>query len=169
MIFGKLNGAGTLNYNPWIKLNVNASPSTINTTETSTITADLTKNSNNEDTTTIYPGKYVPNGITTTFAGDSLGSINPVSATTENGKATTTFTAGNTSGTSHPSATVDNSGAITTNVIINQEAIADVGVVKSFQDTSWNTITTANLGDVIYSTIQVTQQRPINRHRRINK
>ena len=89
----KSSALGTLNYNPWIVLNVNASPSTINTGQTSTITADLTKNSNNEDTTTLYPGKYVPDGITANFSSDSKGSVNPTSNTSTNGKANTTFTA----------------------------------------------------------------------------
>jgi len=34
-------GNGTLNYYPWLVLNINASPSTINTDQTSTITADV--------------------------------------------------------------------------------------------------------------------------------
>ena len=62
---------GILSYNPWIVLNINASPNSINTGQTSTITADLTKNSNNEDTTLIYPGKYVPDGITANFSSDT--------------------------------------------------------------------------------------------------
>ena len=120
---------GNLSYNPWIVLNINATPNTILTGQTSTITADLTKNSNNEDTTTIYPGKYVPNGITTAFAGDALGTVNPLTANTLNGKATTTFT-GNSPGISTVSATVD-AQTVNTDVTINTPT-ADIDVTKNF-------------------------------------
>ncbi len=42
-------GNGTLNYTPWLVLNINASPSTINAGETSTITADVYHDSEGGD------------------------------------------------------------------------------------------------------------------------
>ena len=108
---------GTLTYNPWIVLNVNASPTTINTGQTSTITAGLTLNSNGQDTTTLYPGKFVPNGIPANFSSDALGNVNPLDSTTTNGASTTTFT-GNSAGVSNVSATVD-AQTVATTVTIN--------------------------------------------------
>lgn len=45
-------GNGTLNYTPWLILNINASPSTINAGETSTITADVYHDSEGGDHST---------------------------------------------------------------------------------------------------------------------
>lgn len=104
--------AGTITYNPWIQLTASANPATIYTGGKSTITADLTFNSNAQDTTLLYPGKYVPNGITATFSPDTMGIVNPTSSFTNNGKATTTFTADYFSGLSTITVMVDGMDAI---------------------------------------------------------
>src|SRR5262249_49480836 len=67
------------------------------------LTADLTRNSNNADTSN---SGTVPNGIPVTFGG-TLGTPNPTSTTTTSGKATSVFTAGATPGTGTATATVD--------------------------------------------------------------
>ena len=107
---------GTVTYDPWIILNINANPSSISTVSSSTITADLTKNSNNQDTSILYPGQYLPDGIPVNFSSDSLGSVNPSTNTTTNGLASTTFNSGNLPGNSVVSTTVD---AQTVSGIIN--------------------------------------------------
>ena len=117
---------GIFSYNPWLILSISANPTSILTGGNSIITADLTKNSNNEDTTTIYPGKYVPNGITANFSSDALGSVNPTTITTSNGKAITTFT-GNTPGISTVSAIVD-AQTVTTDVTINNPPIIPTAI-----------------------------------------
>ena len=63
-----------INCNPWIVLKSTSSKNTLNSLETSTITADLTHNSNGED---ISPLGHIPDGIVTKITSDSLGKINP--------------------------------------------------------------------------------------------
>ena len=98
---------GTVTYDPWIVLNINANPSSISTGSSSIISADLTKNSNNQDTSILYPGQYLPDGILVNFSSDSLGSVNPGLNNTTNGMVGTTFNSGNLVGSSIVSATVD--------------------------------------------------------------
>jgi peptidoglycan/xylan/chitin deacetylase (PgdA/CDA1 family)/methionine-rich copper-binding protein CopC len=87
-----------INCNPWIVLNSTTSKNTLNSLETSTITADLTHNSNGED---ISSQGHIPDGIVTKITSDSLGTVNQTNPTTLNGKATTTYTAGTQNGTSN--------------------------------------------------------------------
>jgi predicted outer membrane repeat protein len=82
---------GTVNYGPWIVMNVTSNKNPLVISEASTITADFTHNSNGQD---ISSQGHIPNGIVTSFSSDSLGSVSPNSAVTTNGKATTTYTAG---------------------------------------------------------------------------
>ena len=106
-IYDIFDDQGTVTYDPWIVLNINANPSSISTGSSSTITADLTKNSNNQDTSILYPGQYLPGGIPVNFSSDSLGNVNPTTTFTTNGLATTTFNSGNLPGNSVVSTTVD--------------------------------------------------------------
>lgn len=108
--------AGTVTYNPWLVLNATSSPNTIQITNNSTITADLTRNSNGIDTTTLYGGKTVINDLKADFVSDALGSVNPVTSNTLNGNATTTFTANFTVGISTVSVTLD---GVTVNTMVN--------------------------------------------------
>ena len=98
---------GTVTYDPWIVLNINENPSSISTGSSSIITADLTYNSNNQDTSILYPGQYLPDGISVNFSSDSLGNVNPGTNLTTNGLATTTFNSCNLPGNSVISTTVD--------------------------------------------------------------
>lgn len=104
-------------YTPWLVLTVTADPTNVNGGGTSTITADLLHDSNG-----VYHDPalgHVPDGLPVTFAGDALGTVNPLSSTIVNGQATTTFTAGSTSGTSQPTATVDSATVpVNVNVIV---------------------------------------------------
>jgi len=87
------------NYNPWLVLGISASPTQISVDGTSTLTADLTHDSNNNS------GFSVPDGTGVTFGG-TLGSENPTAATTTSGQADSTFTAA-TTGTGSGTAKVD--------------------------------------------------------------
>ena len=93
--------AGSVDCTPWLILNISASPSTISTSGNS-ITADLTHNSNGEDTSS---QGHILDGIPVVFGG-TFGSINPESVITSNGIATTTFMS-NKLGLANISATVD--------------------------------------------------------------
>ena len=115
-IYDIFDDHGTVTYDPWIVLNINVNPSSISTGSSSTVTADLTKNSNNQDTSILYPGQYVPDGTLVNFSSDSLGNVIPSTSITTNGLATTTFNAGNLPGVSFVSTTVD---AQTVSGIIN--------------------------------------------------
>jgi hypothetical protein len=92
--------------NPWLVLNVSASPTSINSGGSSTITADLTKNSNAQDTS---GAGHVPDTTPVQF-GTDLGTLTVTSTTLTNGLATTSLTASSNVGTTtaHVSGTVDN-------------------------------------------------------------
>ncbi len=90
---------GLFNVGPWIVMKVVGNPGKVNIGGVSNITADLTKNSNGENTTLIYPGVFVPDGITVNFSCDTSGVLSTLIGTTVNGMATTIFT-GKNNGTS---------------------------------------------------------------------
>jgi hypothetical protein len=113
-------GSGTFDADPRLDLRLTASPSTISTGGTTTLTADVTKNS---DGTTISPTPSVLVGLNLTFASGPLGSINaPLTvAIPGSGIVTKTFTAGATPGTAMPTVTLDN-GTETTSITIEMAA-----------------------------------------------
>jgi parallel beta-helix repeat protein len=147
--FDIFDDLGTVTYDPWIVLNINANPGSILTGSSSNITADLTKNSNNQDTSILYPGQYLLNGIPVNFSSDSLGNVNPAANTTTNGKTTTSFTANNVPGTSAVSATVDGQ-TVSTGVTINGLLIPTGIIVNPVSGFNGNTVTlTATLTDLL--------------------
>jgi hypothetical protein len=97
-----LSGGGSGTFNPWLVLSVSANPTQINPGATSTLTADLTHNSNG------VGGFSVPNGTAVTFGGTLDSSVNPTNTTLTSGQATSTYTAGSTPGTGSGTAAVDN-------------------------------------------------------------
>ncbi len=104
LINENLTRQGIVNYSPWIILSGTSSTNPL-VSGTSTITADFTHNSDGQDTSA---EGYIPNGLVTNFSSDSLGSINPVSAETLNGKAYTKYTAGPNRGISIVNITTNN-------------------------------------------------------------
>ena len=115
--------SGNVDVNPWLVLKVSSSPMSIPAKGTSTVTIDLTHNSNGDDTSS---QGNLPDGILVNFINDILGTVNPISNTVSNSKASTTFTAGSKSGNSTISAKVDNQ-TVTVNVIIGS---ADLAIYK---------------------------------------
>jgi hypothetical protein len=97
---GNIVGAG-VDFDPWIILGISASPATIPPGGSSTITADLTHNSDNAVPSVT---DFVPQ-VAVTF-GATNGTVLPTSGIISNGQATTTFTSNSTSSGS-ASATVD--------------------------------------------------------------
>jgi hypothetical protein len=94
-----------VNTSPWLILTETASTNPVQVSGASTITADFTHNSNGEDTSS---GGHIPDGLTVNFTKDGLGSINPTTSKTVNGKATTIFTAGSTTGTANVQVAANN-------------------------------------------------------------
>ena len=100
-------GGGTDTFNPWLVLSVSANPTQINPSGTSTLTADLTHNSN------AVGGFSVPNGTAVTFGGTLDSSVNPTNTTLTSGQATSTYTAGSSAGNGTGTAAVDNQSVST--------------------------------------------------------
>ncbi|MBZ2165467.1 beta strand repeat-containing protein [Methanobacterium spitsbergense] len=103
----------------WLVLTTTSDPNTINTGETSNITADLL-----HDQDGVYQnptGGHVPDGIVVNFASDALGTVNPLTSTMINGETSTLFTAGLNPGISTITSTVD-AETVNTDVTINSAA-----------------------------------------------
>ena len=101
----------------WLVLTTTSDPNTINTGETSNITADLLHDQNG-----VYQNPidgHVPDGIVVNFNSDALGSVNPLTGTLINGEASTIFTAGLNPGISTITSMVDQQ-TIPTAVTINK-------------------------------------------------
>lgn len=109
------SSGGTFIVGPWLTLTITASPSSINKGGISTISVDLTHNSNGEDTSSLG---FVPNAIPVTFSSNSLGTVNSTVGSIVNGVANTTFTAGNTNGTARVYAQVDSQTVYTDITIV---------------------------------------------------
>jgi len=145
-----LNQNGTVNYNPWLVLNVSANP--VNTSGNSTVTADLTHNSNNEDTSS---GGHVPDNIPVNFT-TNLGTITST-AYTRNGKAILTFNPGTiTSGTANITAILD---GLSVQMNITIDAIAPTvnaglvgGLYNGTQQVNLTASDNFDLNPVIYYT-----------------
>ena len=95
----------SVDFNPWLKLNTAANPTTIPVGGTSILTADLKFNSDAIDTS---GSGFVLDGIPVTFSAATLGSVNPLSGGTLSGTASTTFIAPFVDGAFQACATVDN-------------------------------------------------------------
>jgi parallel beta-helix repeat protein len=96
--------SGPVTFNPWLVLQVTATPTSVQPGGVATVVADLTRNSNGTDTSALG---HMPNGVSVAFAATS-GVVAPVTGVTAAGKAMTQFTAGSAPGTATVLATVDN-------------------------------------------------------------
>ncbi|MFC2050667.1 hypothetical protein ACFLTN_05775 [Chloroflexota bacterium] len=85
------NVSGSVTYDPWLVLNLCANPLSIlaDGISTSTITADMTKNSNGQDTSA---QGHIPDGTQITFTTDKGSIGSPTTKPTTNGIATAVFT-----------------------------------------------------------------------------
>ena len=133
------NRGGTINYTPWLMLNVTANPTSTN--NNSTITADLTHNSAGNDTSS---QGHIPDNIPVNFT-TTLGTVTS-SVNTRNGKASAIFSRGTaTSGTTTVTAAVDGQTVQTRVIIGNILNINKGNVYSSIQDA----VNGASAGDVI--------------------
>lgn len=101
-------GAG-VDANPWLTLKLTAAPNTIFVGSSSTLTADLTINSNGVDTSAL--GQLL-DGTPVAFGG-ALGSVAPANTGTLGGTAQSIYTAGATPGGGNATAQVDNQSVAT--------------------------------------------------------
>jgi hypothetical protein len=130
---GGSGGGAALNFNPWLVMSFSASPTTILTGGTSTLTASITKNSASAT------GFTVPNATPVIFAG-TLGADSPASTTLISGTATSTFTAGATGGAGSGSATIDNQ-TLSAGLTINQPPLITSAASTTFVVGSSGTFT----------------------------
>ncbi|MGF7117384.1 hypothetical protein [Methanobacterium oryzae] len=126
----------SVNIATWVILSINATPNTINNTQTSTITADLNHINGGGD----LVGGHIPDGTPVTFSltNGPYGTLNdPLIRYTSSGLASIVFTA-NAAGFQNVNATADNQN-VTASIII---PAVDVYVNKWTGDgTTWNYLT----------------------------
>lgn len=139
-------GGGTFSLGTWLQLRHSASPTTILTSGTSTLTADiLGRNSGGPISAATLTGlPAFPASATTIFSNAVKGTLSGASTQFVNGQATAMFTAGATGGAGSADALVDGQSAITAAITINQppaitsanSANFTVGVKGSFTVTT---------------------------------
>jgi uncharacterized repeat protein (TIGR01451 family) len=103
--------SGNVNVSTWLVLNIKATPTTIQTGDTSKITVDLTHDQNG-----VYyspSAGHVPDGIPVSFT-STLGSIDPSNVSLINGIGISIFTAGSKSGSANVNAQYDSQNVSTT-------------------------------------------------------
>jgi CSLREA domain-containing protein len=133
---------GGVTTSPQLVLKISALPATVRPLTASNVTADLTFDSSNTDTSS---GGAIPDGTSAAFAG-TLGTFATPTATTVNGKAIDAFTAGFSFGSAGLSTTVDGQSVSTT------IGIAGCGVITL----SGTTFPTGTVG-VAYAATTITQ------------
>jgi parallel beta-helix repeat protein len=133
---GCTSAGGLADFNPWLVLRITAAPSFIFVGGASTLTADLTFNSDNVNTSA---SGFIRNGTPATFAG-TLGTVNPAVAGTSGGKAQTTYTAGATPGAASVTATIDN--PVGTTITVNPKLNATTALAASLASSVYGQVVT---------------------------
>ncbi len=138
-----------VNYNPWIVLTVNATPTLLKTGVNSVVTADLTHDNNGNEIT----GGQIPDGASVVFA-YTLGTVTPVNTTLSNNTANVTVKGGSKSGTADVTATVDGYTEGTPITVDTIAPIVSADVLGgTYNSTQTVTITTNDPTSTIYYTI----------------
>ncbi len=149
----------------WLYMTINATPSTINNTQTSLITVSFNNYSTDGSTyTPLDPSiGHIPDGTPITFSliEGLLGTYGlltpPLDMETTDGLASIVFTATR-AGIQQINATTDNQN-VTTTVTINPASY--VSIIKEFRDLPWGeVITTAYYNDKIYAIVKVHNHGP---------
>jgi len=112
---------GTVDYSPWLYMDLTSNPTIILKGETSTLTASFNNAYNGSTVTPLNPTNgHLPDGCVVTFTTD-LGSVGSLfsNKNTSNGVAVATLTADGGLGTAHPSAQLDSQTANTTINVTN--------------------------------------------------
>ncbi len=120
------SGAGSAaTFNPWLVLSISANPTQVAPDGTSTLTGDLSHNSN------AIGGFSVPDGTGIMFGGGTLGTAAPSNTTFTSGTSTSTFTAGASTGSDTTvSATVDNQTVDTTIDVVQSQVATSIAVTS---------------------------------------
>ena len=135
-----------INYSPWIVMNGTTSANTIPTLGTSTIIADFTHNSNGVN---ISSQGSIPDGTVVKFASDSLGTVNPIIATTVNGVASTTYKAGSYIGISTVNITANNQTVNVSQNINTQLSVVSADPVNGAVNVPGNKVVTITFNNPI--------------------
>jgi uncharacterized repeat protein (TIGR01451 family) len=134
--------SGTINTSTWLYMTMNAIPPTINNTQTSLVTVSFNNRHNGSTVTSFDPSTgHIPDGTLITYS-STLGSFNPVTATTVNGIAIALFTA-NQAGTDNLNATTDNQTVSTLLTVNEGPTVTTVGGVSGYA--GQNVTLTANV------------------------
>jgi hypothetical protein len=112
VVGGPGSGGGTLTLTTWLVMSFSATPTTVLTSGTSSLSASITKNSANAT------GFTIPNGTPVNFAG-VLGTVSPASTTLTSSAAAAAYTAGSVGGTGSASATID-AQTLSAQITVNQ-------------------------------------------------
>jgi len=153
---------GQVDYSPWLFMTINASPETINNTQTSLITVSFNNySSDGSSSSPLDPNLgHIPDGVPVTFSliGNILGSlVEPLTVETSNGTATILFTASS-AGIQQINASTDNQN-VSVHVTIIPASFVDIN--KEFRDLPWGSvITTAYYNDKIYAIVKVHNTGP---------
>jgi uncharacterized repeat protein (TIGR01451 family) len=143
-------------------MNINATPETINNTQTSDITVSFNNHSNDGNTyTPLDPvNGHIPDGVPVTFSliNGPYGTLQtPLTLYTTNGTTSLLFTASSI-GVQQINATTDDQN-VTATVTINPASYVEI--TKEFWDLPWgNVITTAYYNDKVYAIVKVHNAGP---------
>ncbi|MBC8097621.1 MAG: hypothetical protein H7Y43_17605, partial [Akkermansiaceae bacterium] len=121
-----VTGDGTLVFNPWLIITNTASSVTLNRGQSTTLTASVRRNSNNQTFTAAQVPVLI--GLPLTWSAGTSGTLSGAQTTVQStGQATATFNNTNTCSYGTPSVTLDN-GVATANIAIR---CADLAITKS--------------------------------------
>lgn len=122
---------GLVDADLWLVLSAVADPATVQSSETSVVTADLIFNSAAINTS---GAGYVPNGIPMAFTAPDGGTVNPITGATLNGADDTTFTAPVVDQAYQVCTEVDNE-LVCVNVTLNNAPVATADTYSTTEDT----------------------------------
>lgn len=146
-------GSASVDHSTWLYMTINATPSTINNTQTSLITVSFNHLFNGTNITPLDPNTgHIPDETPVTFNTD-LGSIGckTIDKETSGGIATATLTADETQGTAHVNAVCDNQ-TLYTNVTIDPTS----GLYLKITSNKTNPV----VGDTVLYTLKVGNKGP---------
>ena len=144
------NGSGTVDANPWIVLGASASPNTINAGGTSTVSTDMTRNSDN-----VVPSGTLPNMPVAYSA--TNGTMTPPTSTVVAGMASSMFTSTN-NNSAIVSTTVDNQTVNTPITVISANAnLSNLTLSAATLNEPFDPNTTSYTANVPYSTTSTTE------------
>ena len=147
-----LSNGGTVDNSTWLYMTMNATPTTINNTQTILVTVNFNNIYNGTTVTSFDHGTgHIPDGTSVNF-GSALGIFNPTIATTVNGIATALFTA-NQTGTGNLNATADNQ-TVTQLLTVNPASYLYLNVTSSKNN--------PNAGETFVITYKLSNSGPEN-------